>query len=152
MDSRGTHGSLMARDSIREQKPLCNCDRNWTGYSTGEVRTFLEWDPVPGGCRVANTGYALTGLRPAGKAIGGPEREMVARTRATISLSGPRLPPQKRLPCGSAAPVFTGPGRRRRPGPGRSTAGGRSVHSPGQTAAVRQSPARKRGRYSAASR
>ena len=42
MDSRGTHGSLMARDSIREQKPPCNWDRTWTGYSTGEVRTFLE--------------------------------------------------------------------------------------------------------------
>ena len=45
MDSRGTHGSLMARDSIREQKLLGNWDRTWTGYSTGEVRTFLEWDP-----------------------------------------------------------------------------------------------------------
>ena len=28
---------------------------------------------------------------------------MVARTRATISRPGLRLPPQKRLPCGSAA-------------------------------------------------
>ena len=137
----------MSRDSIRERKPRCNCDRNWTGYSTGEVRTFLEWDPVPGGCRVANTGYALVGLRPAGKTLGGLD------VRDGGAHQGHHLPPRSAVAVKrQRRPVFTGPGRRRRPGPGRSTAGGRSVHSPGQTAAVRQSPARKRGRYSAASR
>ena len=34
---------------------------------------------------------------------------MVARTRATISRPGPRLPPQKRLPCGSAARCLPDP-------------------------------------------
>ena len=122
MDSRGTHGSLMARDSIRERKPRCNCDRNWTGYSTGEVRTFLERDPVPGGCRVANTGYALVGLRPAGKALGGLD------VRDGGPHQGHHLPPRSEVAAAEAVavrqrrPVFTGPGRRRRPGPGRSTA------------------------------
>ena len=34
---------------------------------------------------------------------------MVARTRATISRPGLRLPPQKRLPCGSAARCLPDP-------------------------------------------
>ena len=78
----------------------------------------------------------------------------VVRTNSTLSSvhAGAQLLPQKRLPCGSAAPVLTSPGRRRRPGPGRSTAGGRGVHSRGQAASIRQSPARKRGRCWAASR
>ena len=102
---------------------------------------------VPGGCRVANTGYALTGLRPAGKALGGLD------VRDGGAHQGHHLPPR------SAVAV-----RQRRPGVYRTRKaskagfrtlnrrGGRSVHSRGQVASVRQSPARKRGRYWAASR
>ena len=153
MDSRGTHGSPMARDSIREQKPLCNCDRNWTGYSTGEVRTFLERDPVPGGCRVANTGYALAGLRPAGKALGGLD------VRDGGPHQGRHLPPRSAVAAAEAVAV-----RQRRPGvhrtrkavegrvPDAQPREGAACTPRGQAASVRQSPARKRGRYSAASR
>ena len=111
----------MARDSIREQKPLCNWDRTWTGYSTGEVRTFLEWDPVPGGCRVANTGYALTGLRPAGKALGGLD------VRDGGPHQGHHLPLRSAVAAAEAVAV-----RQRRPGVHRtrkvSKAGSRTLN------------------------
>ena len=87
----------------------------------------------------------------------GPVASAVAGWSGRTAPSRPSMPVRscrRRSGCRAAAPppVFTGPGRRRRLGSGRSTAGGPSMHSRGQAASVRQSPARKRGRYSAASR